>query len=890
MRLRHIADGNNACMNPSESPLLVDAAGDLAWSDDEASGTLMLSDEDDSDGPPEQLAGTAHSVDPLRGYIYRVRKVPLLDAAQVEDLARSIEAGLFATAKLDSDEVLSEDFRRELERIADDGRLAKDQLTAGYLRLVVAVAKRYTGRGVPLMDLIQEGNFGLIRAVEKYDFAMGYRFSVYATWWIRQAITRAIGDQARTIRLPIHRVQLVEKLARVRRQLRDELGREPTAREVARQLDIAPEIVLEAQQQGRPPLSLSTPVGQDTELGDLIVERREIFPDESSITPLMREVEVALQTLSRSEPDVLRMRYGLNGRRMTPEEIGDHLRLSVDRVARVESRALSKLRSGAGGELLRTHTRHRSVERRTEEPVPQTTRGLREDLVRSAHPVLIDLGSCDRLPATGPAAKPGILYRFHPEPGRGAEIILADSLAAAVALLSGADDMGELPYPNVYWAPGDAASLAEHSPALRLIRSAAQGSHPGIARRARHANDREQTTCGRGIMRIMVYDETGVLLQAAIAGGAVDFGSPRPCALGCRGEGFHALLAGRAESAPHARLDAARKIAAATRVESQDLLAWLALNDDHWAVRSTAVARVTDQAVLAAVALNDADGAVRRAAVEHLDDQDALARIVFADAREYVRSACVPRLVDQALLARIVAEDPDGSGLAAIERLVDQAVLAQLAELHEDDGFRLAAAGRLDDQPVLARIAEGDVSRSVREAAASRLTEQRLLAHFAERSAHGTVRRIVVRVLDDQTVLGRIAEGDRDWQMRHAATARLSDQPQLARLAVLSPDGRVRTMAASRLTEPAWRDRIAAGSGCWTADDLEHPVLGALFAEVADRTDLLGSAAAHPSAAIRRAAARNPDLTGGLLQWMLTDPDAEVRALAASRVLDAIAG
>ena len=232
------------------------------------------------------------SADPVKDYLRQIGKVPLLDAQQEVELAKRIEAGLFAGHKLaEGSRMLHPGLSTELARIAEDGKRAKDHLVEANLRLVVALAKRYTGRGMLFLDLIQEGNLGLIRGVEKFDYTKGYKFSTYATWWIRQAITRAMADQARTIRIPVHMVEAVSKLARTRRQMLQDLGREPTPEELAAELDMTPEKVIEVQKYGREPISLHTPLGEDgdSEFGDLIEDSEAIQPGEAVSFTLLQE-------------------------------------------------------------------------------------------------------------------------------------------------------------------------------------------------------------------------------------------------------------------------------------------------------------------------------------------------------------------------------------------------------------------------------------------------------------------------------------------------------------------------------------------------------------------------------------------------------------------------
>ena len=251
--------------------------------------------------------------DPLRLYLKEAGEIPLLTKDEEIELAKRIEAGLFAEEKLNAGIKLSKEQRGDLEWIAEDGRRAKNHLLEANLRLVVSLAKRYTGRGMLFLDLIQEGNLGLIRAVEKFDYTKGYKFSTYATWWIRQAITRAMADQARTIRIPVHMVEVINKLARVQRQMLQDLGREPTPEELAKELDMTPEKVVEVQKYGREPISLHTPLGEDgdSEFGDLIEDSEAIVPSDAvSFTLLQDQLQAVLQTLSEREAGVVRLRFG----------------------------------------------------------------------------------------------------------------------------------------------------------------------------------------------------------------------------------------------------------------------------------------------------------------------------------------------------------------------------------------------------------------------------------------------------------------------------------------------------------------------------------------------------------------------------------------------------
>jgi len=319
---------------------------------------FVLSDDED-DAPAQQVASAGATADPVKDYLKQIGKVPLLNAEQEVELAKRIEAGLFAEEKLNSDEPLSPEFRRELDIIAEDGRRAKNHLLEANLRLVVSLAKRYTGRGMLFLDLIQEGNLGLIRAVEKFDYTKGYKFSTYATWWIRQAITRAMADQARTIRIPVHMVEVINKLARVQRQMLQDLGREPTPEELAKELDMTPEKVVEVQKYGREPISLHTPLGEDgdSEFGDLIEDSEAVVPaDAVSFTLLQEQLHSVLDTLSEREAGVVSMRFGLtDGQPKTLDEIGKVYGVTRERIRQIESKTMSKLRHPSRSQVLRDY-------------------------------------------------------------------------------------------------------------------------------------------------------------------------------------------------------------------------------------------------------------------------------------------------------------------------------------------------------------------------------------------------------------------------------------------------------------------------------------------------------------------------------------------------------
>jgi RNA polymerase primary sigma factor len=325
-------------------------------SDDEA----FVYGDDDEDLPAAQVAVAGATSDPVKDYLKQIGKVPLLNAEQEVELAKRIEAGLFAEEKLaDSHDSLRPDTRLDLEWIAEDGRRAKNHLLEANLRLVVSLAKRYTGRGMLFLDLIQEGNLGLIRAVEKFDYTKGYKFSTYATWWIRQAITRAMADQARTIRIPVHMVEVINKLARVQRQMLQDLGREPTPEELAAELDMTPEKVIEVQKYGREPISLHTPLGEDgdSEFGDLIEDSEAIQPGEAvSFTLLQEQLHSVLDTLSEREAGVVSMRFGLtDGQPKTLDEIGKVYGVTRERIRQIESKTMSKLRHPSRSQVLRDY-------------------------------------------------------------------------------------------------------------------------------------------------------------------------------------------------------------------------------------------------------------------------------------------------------------------------------------------------------------------------------------------------------------------------------------------------------------------------------------------------------------------------------------------------------
>ncbi|RBQ19904.1 RNA polymerase sigma factor [Spongiactinospora rosea] len=355
------ADDDTDTDSEAEPEPVADAPGEtkavvVTQNEDEV---LILSDDDD-DAPVAQVAAAGATADPVKDYLKQIGKVPLLNAEQEVELAKRIEAGLFAEEQLGTDgDNLPVDVRAELEWIAEDGRRAKNHLLEANLRLVVSLAKRYTGRGMLFLDLIQEGNLGLIRAVEKFDYTKGYKFSTYATWWIRQAITRAMADQARTIRIPVHMVEVINKLARVQRQMLQDLGREPTPEELARELDMTPEKVIEVQKYGREPISLHTPLGEegDSEFGDLIEDSEAIVPaDAVSFTLLQEQLHSVLDTLSEREAGVVSMRFGLtDGQPKTLDEIGKVYGVTRERIRQIESKTMSKLRHPSRSQVLRDY-------------------------------------------------------------------------------------------------------------------------------------------------------------------------------------------------------------------------------------------------------------------------------------------------------------------------------------------------------------------------------------------------------------------------------------------------------------------------------------------------------------------------------------------------------
>lgn len=355
---------------------------------------IVLSDVDEADEPQQTVMTAGATADPVKDYLKQIGKVPLLNAEEEVELAQYVEAGLWANklygengenlkvasgvrpikctecktvAKRYSEFAINYDGDKQkyricnfcLEEMIAFGDSKKEHLLNANLRLVVSLAKRYTGRGMLFLDLIQEGNLGLIRAVEKFDYKKGYKFSTYATWWIRQAITRAMADQARTIRIPVHMVEVINKLARVQRQMLQDLGREPTPEELARELDMTPEKVVEVQKYGREPISLHTPLGEegDSEFGDLIEDSEAIVPaDAVAFRLLQDQLEGVLDTLSDRESGVVRMRFGLtDGQPKTLDEIGKVYGVTRERIRQIESKTMSKLRHPSRSQSLRDY-------------------------------------------------------------------------------------------------------------------------------------------------------------------------------------------------------------------------------------------------------------------------------------------------------------------------------------------------------------------------------------------------------------------------------------------------------------------------------------------------------------------------------------------------------
>ncbi|AHC25281.1 MULTISPECIES: RNA polymerase sigma factor [Mycobacteriaceae] len=343
-------DGEDDIAEPTEKDK---ASGDFVW-DEEESEALRQARKD---------AELTASADSVRAYLKQIGKVALLNAEEEVELAKRIEAGLYATQLMTEKAAKGEKFtpteRRDMTWICRDGDRAKNHLLEANLRLVVSLAKRYTGRGMAFLDLIQEGNLGLIRAVEKFDYTKGYKFSTYATWWIRQAITRAMADQARTIRIPVHMVEVINKLGRIQRELLQDLGREPTPEELAKEMDITPEKVLEIQQYAREPISLDQTIGDegDSQLGDFIEDSEAVVAvDAVSFTLLQDQLQSVLETLSEREAGVVRLRFGLtDGQPRTLDEIGQVYGVTRERIRQIESKTMSKLRHPSRSQVLRDY-------------------------------------------------------------------------------------------------------------------------------------------------------------------------------------------------------------------------------------------------------------------------------------------------------------------------------------------------------------------------------------------------------------------------------------------------------------------------------------------------------------------------------------------------------
>ncbi len=344
-----------AAKQKAATPATAKAESDeFTWDDEEESEALKQARKD---------AELTASADSVRAYLKQIGKVALLNAEEEVDLAKRIEAGLYSVERVkqsnEAGEKVTTQMKRDLSWIRRDGERAKNHLLEANLRLVVSLAKRYTGRGMAFLDLIQEGNLGLIRAVEKFDYTKGYKFSTYATWWIRQAITRAMADQARTIRIPVHMVEVINKLGRIQRELLQDLGREPTPEELAKEMDITPDKVLEIQQYAREPISLDQTIGDegDSQLGDFIEDSEAVVAvDAVSFTLLQDQLQAVLQTLSEREAGVVRLRFGLtDGQPRTLDEIGQVYGVTRERIRQIESKTMSKLRHPSRSQVLRDY-------------------------------------------------------------------------------------------------------------------------------------------------------------------------------------------------------------------------------------------------------------------------------------------------------------------------------------------------------------------------------------------------------------------------------------------------------------------------------------------------------------------------------------------------------
>ena len=339
--------------NPQEPSDTVEQSGDFVW-DEKESQALRRARKD---------AELTASADSVREYLKQIGRVALLTAEEEVELATRIEAGLYAAERvrraLEATGKLSQQLRRDLWWIVRDGERAKNHLLEANLRLVVSLAKRYTGRGMPFLDLIQEGNLGLIRAVEKFDYTKGFKFSTYAIWWIRQAITRSMADQARTIRIPVHMTEVINKLGRIQRDLRQDLGREPTPEELAREMDITPEKVLEIQYYAREPISLDQTIGEegDSRLGDFIEDSEAVVAlDAVSFTLLQDQLQHVLATLSEREAGIIRLRFGLiDGQPRTLEQVGEVYGITRERIRQIETKTMTKLRHPSRSQTLRDY-------------------------------------------------------------------------------------------------------------------------------------------------------------------------------------------------------------------------------------------------------------------------------------------------------------------------------------------------------------------------------------------------------------------------------------------------------------------------------------------------------------------------------------------------------
>jgi RNA polymerase primary sigma factor len=345
---------SEGAQDPAQPRDTVEQAGDFAWDEEEGSEALRQARKD---------AELTLSADSVWTYLKQIGRIALLNAEEEVDLAKRIEAGLYAAERVrragDVTEKLSAQLRRDLRWIVRDGERAKNHLLEANLRLVVSLAKRYTGRGMPFLDLIQEGNLGLIRAVEKFDYTKGYKFSTYATWWIRQAITRAMADQARTIRIPVHMVEVITKLDRIRRELLQDLGREPTPEELAKEMDITPEKVLEIQHYAREPISLDQTIGDEgnSRLGDFIEDSQAMATiDAVSFTLLQNQLHSVLATLSEREASIIRLRFGLTtGQPRTLTEIGYVHGVTRERIRQIETKTIAKLQHPSRSQALRDY-------------------------------------------------------------------------------------------------------------------------------------------------------------------------------------------------------------------------------------------------------------------------------------------------------------------------------------------------------------------------------------------------------------------------------------------------------------------------------------------------------------------------------------------------------